>query len=353
MADQWSDKVDHMTANCTIYVEQCGTAFLMVGMVVFQPLICCHGVVFNILNLIVFTKRRFKMKDSFLILLTGLAMADLVVSVVSLPNGIIRCFPSHNKTLQYFLHIYEVYIYLCISNIFAVSSAWLTISVACERFLHLCYQPLAKTVYSPTRSKWIIALIFIMAFIFNLPLILSYTVTADYIAKNHFGDSIGYLVYQWIRMILAKFGPVIIVAILNTFIICFIWSEKKKNRTVIFPVAAQMRRQRTQNRLTTMLLSITFVFMFCNVLEPFSHSRLCPAVFGQCAQYDGTCHIISVLGNNFEFVAFASNFVSYCIFNTHFVQVLKTSLCRPQRETTVTESSESHGTRTIYTVHRC
>ena len=97
------------------------------------------------------------------------------------------------------------------------------------------------------------------------------------------------------------------------------------------PSTIQTRRTQTQKRLTYMLLSIS-PFSFCNAAEPFAHPGVYKVLLGVCSIYTAEYYMLGVFVNIFEFVAFASNFVSYCVFHQHFRDTLKLMItCRKNK----------------------
>ncbi len=325
MNEVMSDIGNHQ--NCSVEVQACELTVVYVGNVVLTPLICLTGIVFNTINLFIFTRTTFHMKDSLLLSLKCLTFTDFMAVAFALPIGFIRCFPSTDVTFQYILNIYEVYIFLPFNNMFGTSSVWITLIVATERYIHVVHPILAKNIFDQLNSRRAMIIILVFAIIFNFPLFFSVKVTKHGIETTPFGNGNGYLQYQWVRTFLAKIIPIVWVAMVNFLLIRSIWVDRKIRKSVVVPVAKQMERQQSQNRITAMLLSITCVFIVCNSLEPFGHSQLCPHVFGQCASVDGTCAVVRVIANNLEFIAFTSNFISYCIFNKQFVQVLVANCC--------------------------
>lgn len=317
-----------LDSNCsTDGAGMCGSTLVYVGNVVLTPMICLTGIIFNMINLFIFTRNIFQMKDSFLVCLVSLAFADLMTLIFALPGGLIRCFPQSDTTIQYVMNIYEVYIFLPITNMFGTSSVWITLGVATERYIQVGHPHVAKVLCDKTHAIFAIVITFVLAIIFNFPIFFSRRVTYEGIQTTDFGKGSGYLDYLWTRMFIAKIIPVMCVAFVNSLLIQSVWVQKSRSQSLVFPAAKRVRRQQSQNKITAMLLSITGVFIVCNILEPFAHLQICPHVFGLCASVDGTCDIVSVIANNLESIAFASNFVSYCIFNNQFVQVLQGRIC--------------------------
>ena len=79
--------------NCAI-VEKCSTTTEFIGYSCLLPTICGLGTIFNLTNLIIFTRSSFRCKIApcILVYLTGLAVADGFAAFILLPIGPTRCF---------------------------------------------------------------------------------------------------------------------------------------------------------------------------------------------------------------------------------------------------------------------
>ena len=72
-----------------------------------------------------------------------------------------------------------------------------------------------------------------------------------------------------------------------------------------------------------MLLSISSVFVLGNLLEPFTKVSIVTSMFGECSTESSEYETFKMFSNMFLMVSYASDFVSYCIFDDVFLSQIK------------------------------
>ncbi len=326
--------------NCTEDYLVCSSLTEEIGYMYIIPVICSFGVVCNIIILIVFFKPSFRshMTSSTLTYLTGLAVADLLTAFVFLPIGLIRCIETTSHDARYAFNWYEKYLYRWLGNTFMTISVWTTLTITTERYLFLLYHGGEVSGQSMQRSAagalTILAFIYILACGFNIPMFFYYdTVTGyDILDRSDFAKGTGYEAYSWIRMFVVKYIPMTLIAILNVALIKLMRNSRRSLKIVIFPMAVYARRIQAQNRVTAMLLSISTVFVVCNSLEPFIHASIYSTLFGECSLETREYETARMFGNMFETISYASNFVTYCVFNQVFLSQVKQLFGRKPRK---------------------
>ena len=318
----------------------CSTITEQIGYLGMIPIICSLGIVFNCIILFVFTKSTFRsqMTASTLSYLTGLAIADLLTASLILPIGFVRCIEATSWDMQYFFNFYEKYIYRPFANIFMTSSVWTTLTITTERFVFLYNNGGEVSGQSMQRSaptaRVILCSIYVLAVCFSIPLFLYYDDISGttVIERSDFAKSVGYEVYSWIRMFVVKILPIISVAVLNIALVRLMRVNSKNLKVMIFPMAIFARRVQAQNRMTAMLLSISTVFLFSHLLEPFIHASIFSTIFGECSIETPQYETFRMFGNLFETVSYASNFVAYCVFNPIFLLYVRQLFgCKPSK----------------------
>nr|KAG5712211.1 hypothetical protein BaRGS_014561 [Batillaria attramentaria] len=167
--------------NNTLGGEKAQALFEEVSHVIYGfllPIVCAFGIVGNLLNLTILTRR--KLQKSFRTLeqaanlcLISLAVSDLMFCVFAFPT----MFLPKNDLYQSkgLLLTYRVYS-TAVINVFIMISTWLTVAMSLERYLAICH-PLRQDLYLTTRRiKIVIVLTYILSFIFNIPVLWRYEV---------------------------------------------------------------------------------------------------------------------------------------------------------------------------------
>ena len=317
--------------NCTIE-GQCTPTGVYIGYVYFLTSICTLGTVFNVMNLCVFYKKSFKTKivPSTLHYLTGLAIADATASFSMLPLGLSRCIHSGNTTLEHFWNVYQMFIFLPVSNSFGTASVWITLIISAERCIFITwYSGLGchREGLCPNNTRAITIALFVAAFIFNIPFWFDYdvdvTLATGILTFSIFFQSTFYEVWLWIRIFIVKIIPICAVVIFNCILLKTTWINNNKYKVMNVPPVMSEKRQTAQTRMTVMLTSISTVFVICHSLEPFVHTPVYKSIAGPCGIYSELYNFLLVTVNVFESISYACNFISYWIFNKQFVITLK------------------------------
>ena len=318
-------------ANCSENVAVCSNKCLKFGYLYIITLICIFGTVFNCLNLLVFSKSQFrsKMTQSTLVYLTGLALADLIACISSIPLPFIRCVDAPNEGIKYFYNFYEKYIYHPVGNTFITISVWITLIFTIDRYVFVTKnngEVTGQSSIRPTVGAIGICscIVFIGICIFIPTLFFYEDVSGDgELIESEFGKSLGYEIYSWIRMHLTKIIPILVVTALNIALIRVTYQNSKKLKGLVYPTAIYTKRVKAQQKMTVMLLSISFTFVFCHSMKPFLNSRVHETLFGPCSLKTTAFGQFSMVVLSLEMVSCASNFVSFCLFNSHFLTTLK------------------------------
>ncbi len=317
--------------NCSGLPDTCSSAASYIGYVYFNAIICSIGVIFNMLNLAVLTRPGFPLYSSLKIFLQFLSFTDMCACLCALPIGLIRCIHALARS-KYYMNLYAVYIYLPITNLFGTSSTLLTVAVATDRFFTVTCSKFNAVSLKYIYAKVIVFIIFIIAILLNLPFYFYKRVTMDGQEVTEFGNGAGMELFTWIRMVLTKVLPIISVSVLNILLLITVRLANIKAQQ-LQTLELQKKRLHSQSKMTGMLLSITFVFLACNIVEPFSHSTIYQTIFGECAILTEQYATYRMLTNLLEIVSYSSNFVSFCVFNEQFVNILKSMLpCCSTRE---------------------
>lgn len=222
------------------------------------PLICVIGIIGNLLTFIVFIK--FKPRSSTNVYLTALAISDTIkllcdflyfIVVVLDKTGNEKASEAVFTTLYPYAH-YTVN--FCLTN-----TAWLTVSVAVERYIYMKYPERANTICTISRAKITCTVVWISAMLVTVPFALRYkrqhldgkldVVVTSLWEVPQFKD-----VYVWIQNILRSIIPLVVLIYINGWIIHTLSQASKK---------FVQRPVNCKNRVTVMLLAIIISFLLC------------------------------------------------------------------------------------------
>ena len=263
-----------------------------------------------------------------------------------------------NNTLQMIWKIYEMFIFLPLVNSFGQTSIWITLAISAERCIFVTWSSAftgnKEGMWSQHTMK-IVLTIFVVALIFNIPFWFYYdaatTLDTGVSTVSNFGNSLVFEIWSWARVILGKIIPIVGVIVFNAILVKVTWMNNKKYRTMILATFMFKKRQKAQERMTAMLISISTVFAITHALEPFLINNIYTEIAGPCSNYSDVYNTLLMCVNTAECVSFASNFVSYCCFNKQFVDSLKEmfSCCKcnfkTRRRNSVVCSSEENSSK--------
>lgn len=136
------------------------------------PIMCFFGFTGNILSLIVLSHR--KMRSSTNTYLQALAVSDTIKVTNDFFYFLTILFlninpPFGNKMYGY-LYPYAHYFF----NMSVCCTAWITVSVAAERYILVCYATRAKSICNLDRARVISLIVFVTMSVITIPLGLRY-----------------------------------------------------------------------------------------------------------------------------------------------------------------------------------
>ncbi|XP_064619193.1 probable G-protein coupled receptor B0563.6 [Lineus longissimus] len=289
----------------------------MVGYVYVMPVICSVGVILNLFNLFVLTRKQFT--GASYLLMSALAMADFCTLLFTAPIGMSRCGDCMLDNAAYFRMFYEVYFYGTITNITECVSVWITLALSAERYIAMQYHALAKTKGTTQNAKIIIAIFVICSFWLNFPYFFIYYITDEpKMVRTEFTYSLNYTIFSWIRATLVQFAPLFLLTILNGMLIHSVRMSDIRRRQMVFQNTRENKRIRAQAKLTIMLISVIFLFLIGNIPVAFAYQGIYGAINPNFTNqsyktFRVATHCLSML-------SYALNFVLYCSLNRHFLR---------------------------------
>uniref|UniRef100_A0A0B6ZV07 G-protein coupled receptors family 1 profile domain-containing protein n=1 Tax=Arion vulgaris TaxID=1028688 RepID=A0A0B6ZV07_9EUPU len=137
------------------------------------PVVCVFGVVGNLLNLAILTRRKLQksfktLEQAANICLVALAVSDLMFCTCAFLTVFL---PSDNIYTDNSFWLFYGRWNVAIINVFIMESTLLTVAMSLERYLAICF-PLRQNIYLTTsRIKLIITFTIIFSVCFNIPVI--------------------------------------------------------------------------------------------------------------------------------------------------------------------------------------
>ena len=293
--------------------------------------ICAFGILGNIINLLILTRRSVsahmsELEKSLHVGLIALAMSDLLYCICSFPEAI-KAYKRYNGPGMNFWVMYDAYGYAFI-NCFLLSSSWLIVAMAVCRYL-IAYHPLRAHHYLSTAvSRTIIITVFCLSILFSLPRFWMqkiesvpceeggrlYFVMNAYMKRNETAR----LLYMWLNFILGILSPLLVLMYCNVFLVKALVASSTSRQQHASPKGRETMYVAT---LTLCIIVILYIVLvgpaeLVTFWAPFvSH--------GNAVRYGLAVKICNTL----QMLNFAINFLLYCVVNTHFRNVVKSIVC--------------------------
>ena len=303
------------------------TAQVVTGLVCY-PILCVVGIVGNVLTLIVLHHR--KMQTSTNVFLRALAVADtikLINDALYVVNMVLM-YTNPRAANHMMGHMYPFSHYIL--NEAVCVSAWLTVSVAVERYICVCHPTRAKELCTIKTAAISSTLVFFSMSLIAVPSALRYKGILTY---NNSTNSSEYKIdltdlgrnkqfmdgYLWTQNLLRSIIPLIVLILLNARIICELWKQRIKGK-----------KMSSRNRITMMLLSVIFAFLICIFPDAIMSTFLGIGY----ADGDYLERGIREISDTLLTFNSAINFVIYCacsqVFRDTFVAIFCKDMQRPQ-----------------------
>nr|XP_022906111.1 sex peptide receptor-like [Onthophagus taurus] len=338
-------------------------------------LVCVPGSIANVLNIFILTSREMRSPTNFI--LTGLALADLMLMLEYVPYSVHVYFdPLNRKRISYFTYQAAVFMFFhaLFSQICHFISCCLTLILAIWRYIAITYVQNTNIWCGPKRTMWAIALTYIFCPIICFPIFLNLTVVpksrrafengtlVDDNIKMSFENCtlynttiyhLGYsqnVIYNkimfWVYGVVLKLIPCILLTIFSHQLIKAVIAAKKRRYNLLSNkgiklekingkaiVASNQRfleKEQQTDRTTRMLLAVLLLFLI-----PEFPQAILGLVSGILDKFDEECH--RPLGDLLDIFALtnsAINFILYCSMSSQFRAAFQKLLhsWRPQGE---------------------
>lgn len=286
-------------------------AQFITGLIIY-PVLCFPGIVGNILSLVVLFHK--DMATSTNIYLSALAISDTVKlfnDVLYFVVILMKNISAENAgLLMAELYPYAHYIF----NFAVCVTAWLTVSIAIERYISVCHPIRAKEMCTISRARNTSILVFVAMLIISVPSALRYRAvqvfdqtlnTSCYqVEPTELGRNQSFMVpYTWIQNLFRSIVPLVVLIILNARIVNELNKERIKGRSLS-----------GRNRITLIMIIIIVVFLVC--ITP---DAVMSMFFGfGYVEEDNVVKGIREITDSLLAVNSAFNFVLYCTLSQQF-----------------------------------
>lgn len=295
----------------------------------FIPTVCGFGMVCNVLNLAVLSRRQ--MKESPYSYLMGLSVADFTVLTLSFIQSV---FSNKYGENIYAWKFYDAYIFYPFANVFANASVWITVMLTVERWVSVRFPLQAKDVCTRSLARKAMLGVFVISLIVNIPRFLGPVIEKDtdgtYIVnRSKFEESNFYVGVTWFYVCTVHVIPCVLLVTLNICLICLVYRANQRRNILqeSYHHGDDHQSNKEQTRLTITCISIIFLFLICIIPSAFSNRPVAFALFSKnmvLRQFlrQPFYRVLRVVTNMLVFCNLSLNFVLYCVFNNKFMRTL-------------------------------
>ena len=286
------------------------------------PVFCFIGLARNILSIIVMSQR--KMATSTNVYLTALAVSDSIKlindSFYFLVILLLETDPPAGKKAYGYLYPYAHYLF----NMSVCVTAWLTVSVAAERYVMVCHAARARDMCNMLRAKLTSMAVFLSMSILTVPFALRYqtvwrqdlstnTTELDVEVTELWQDVEFVKAFTWLTNLLRSVIPLCILVTFNYYIV----QALRRTRS-------NKKKMSSRHRITLMLISVIILFLVCVTPDAIMSTFFGYGYYEANFLVRGVREITDLLLT----VNSALNFVLYCTFNKIFRRNFMTLFCR-------------------------
>ncbi|KAG8298528.1 myosuppressin receptor activity protein [Homalodisca vitripennis] len=307
-------------------------------------LVCVFGSVANVLNIAVLTRR--EMSSPTNVILTGLAVADLLVMLEYIPFACHMYLPQRPKR-ERFSYGWALFVLLHaqVSQVCHTISIWLTVTLAVWRYIAVAYPQRNREWCGMQRTIAVIICGYIFCPLLCIPLYLAfeiepkialldedgddaqpnsttaYNTTLYVVDLSEMGKANNNLLMDinfWVYSVVIKIIPCIALTVLSLRLICALLDTKRRREKLTSgsrKTTRLMEKERQTDRTTRMLLAVLLLFLLTEF--PQGILGMLSVMLGQ--RFFRDCY--NKLGEVMDILALinsAINFILYCAMSRQF-----------------------------------
>ncbi|XP_040186912.1 probable G-protein coupled receptor 142 [Rana temporaria] len=286
--------------------------------VIYYSILLGLGLPVNILTAVALSKLASRTKKSSYCYLLALTTSDILTQIFIIFVGfILQTAILHRKVPNAFIHMVSV---LEFSSNHA--SIWITVILTVDRYIALCHPLQYRSLSYPERTRKVIMIVFLSAFVTGIPFYWWSDIWRDPRAPGLLDRFL-----KWVHCFIIYFIPCTIFLLTNTVIVLRLRrkSESKRYRVRI-------------GKTTAILMSITTVFA---VLWAPRTVVIIIHMYVSSVHKDWRVHLALDIGNMLALLNTAVNFFLYCFVSRRFRDTVR-EILGMQRPCRVVEGKKSH-----------
>lgn len=298
------------------------------------PAICLIGALGNILNIYIFSRGRFchaldQIERSATTGLVALAISDLLFCLVLFPYPFLSGRHVTDGTQMGLVKLFYTVYKVPVTNVLIMSSAWLTVEVAAERYIAVCHPFQSRYLIRVSRTIIGDVIIYVASILLNIPHFLQFEIhsipcgnqTKCYFTMISDLYMIGNFerYYDGVWICIGAFLPLTLLSCCNIRLTLEIYRSHSR-------LANDKGNQRHSNvKITTILMAI--VLMYTILMTPsMVLNFIQKVVFNQVGGHRTQTAI--VITNMLQALNFAGNFMLYCTISKPFRESIQGKLCK-------------------------
>uniref|UniRef100_T1IKP2 G-protein coupled receptors family 1 profile domain-containing protein n=1 Tax=Strigamia maritima TaxID=126957 RepID=T1IKP2_STRMM len=260
--------------------------------------VCIFGIIANILNIIVLTRKN--MTSSINTLLTGLALADMLVMIDYLPYAVNHyILIEHTSKLDYFTYSRMILILVC-DHVLVVGhtvSIAFTLTLAVWRYIAVNHPLKASQWCNPYRTRLAIVFCYFLPLVVCVPIYISFSVqpregaTFYEVGLTQLALRDELLLARlmfWLISVVIKLVPCVVLCFLSLFLVRGLRrAGEMKSKLVMQRSLNEENEKRVMDKTTRMLLGVLVLFIVTEF--PVGILALMTAVLGD--EFYGTCYL--------------------------------------------------------------
>ncbi|KAL5277250.1 hypothetical protein ACFFRR_002464 [Megaselia abdita] len=294
------------------------------------PIICALGIIGNVLNLIVLTRRN--MRGTAYIYMRGYSAAALLAIVFAIPFGIrMLIHRDRGKWAEFGPAFYSAHLELFLGNGCLGVGVMMLLVLTIERYVSVCHPGYIRPVMGPPRVT--VVVIPLLTFIIYLPSVFRgqivkcvWELEGPYVYyrrdNTEFLGTLFYAVYKIILEVIFKLIPTILIAGFNLSIMIAYRRTCEKRRGMIISRNTcckedDPRKFAEERRLFLLLGSTSALFLVCVSPMAVLHMTIAAENLSSFS-----FQVFRALANLMELANYSITFYIYCLFSEDFRNTL-------------------------------